>query len=358
MKRYKRASDIKVGVVGYGGAFNMGRVHLQEMEKAGMTPTAVVEIDPTRLAVATQDFQNIETYSSLPAMLKKSAVDFVTIITPHNTHAPLALQALKAGRHVVCEKPMAITTAECDAMIAAAKKSGVVLSTYHNRHWDGPIMNAVQHIGAGMIGDVVRVEARWGSRNKPGDWWRTSKSISGGILYDWGVHLLEYGLQIVRSDIVEVSGFAKKGYWAPQTKWKKDCNEDEAFASVRFKSGQWLTLLISALDSNPRRGFLEITRHGRLVRPRLDRQRIFAPGRERNEDQEVPQPPRRRLPFLPKHLRSPHQGCQIGHHPRVGPPSDPYSGTGWSQCAKRHRHPCQVQVIAVAAALPIPQVVK
>ena len=259
MKRYKRASDIKVGVVGYGGAFNMGRVHLQEMEKAGMTPTAVVEIDPTRLAVATQDFKNIETYSSLPAMLKKSAVDFVTIITPHNTHAPLALQALKAGRHVVCEKPMAITTAECDAMIAAAKKSGVVLSTYHNRHWDGPIMNAVQHIGAGMIGDVVRVEARWGSRNKPGDWWRTSKSISGGILYDWGVHLLEYGLQIVRSDIVEVSGYAKKGYWAPQTKWKKDCNEDEAFASVRFKSGQWLTLLISALDSNPRRGFLEIT---------------------------------------------------------------------------------------------------
>src|ERR1039458_2757921 len=105
MKRYKRASDIKVGVVGYGGAFNMGRVHLQEMQKAGMTPTAVAEIDPARLAVATQDFQNIETYSSLSAMLKKSAVDLVTVITPHNTHAPLALRALKAGRHVVCEKP-------------------------------------------------------------------------------------------------------------------------------------------------------------------------------------------------------------------------------------------------------------
>jgi predicted dehydrogenase len=259
MKRYKRASDIKVGVVGYGGAFNMGRVHLQEMQKAGMTPTAVAEIDPARLAVATQDFQNIETYSSLSAMLKKSAVDLVTVITPHNTHAPLALRALKAGRHVVCEKPMAIKTAECDAMIAAARKSGVVLSTYHNRHWDGPIRNAVQHIRSGMIGDVVRVEAHWGSRSKPGDWWRTSKSISGGLLYDWGVHLLEYSLQIIRSDIVEVAGYAKTGYWASQTKWKKDCNEDEAFASVRFRDGQWLTLLISTLDSNSRRGFLEIT---------------------------------------------------------------------------------------------------
>ena len=259
MKRYKRASDIKVGVVGYGGAYNMGRAHLQEMRKAGMTPTAVAEIDPARLAVASQDFQGIETYSSLSAMLNKSAVDLVTIITPHNTHAPLALRALKAGRHVVCEKPMAIKTAECDAMIAAARKSGVVLSTYHNRHWDGPIMNAVEHIRSGMIGDVVRVEARWGSRNKPGDWWRTSKTISGGILYDWGVHLLEYSLQIIRSDIVEISGYAKTGYWASQTKWKKDCNEDEAFASVRFRDGQWLTLLISTLDSNSRRGFLEIT---------------------------------------------------------------------------------------------------
>ena len=259
MKKYKRASDIKVGVVGYGGAFNMGRVHLQEMQRAGMTPTAVAEIDPTRLAAATQDFQNIETYPSLPAMLKKSKVDLVTVITPHNTHAPLALLALKAGRHVVCEKPMAIKTAECDAMIAAAKRSGVVLSTYHNRHWDGPILNAVQHIRSGLVGDVVRVEARWGSRNKPSDWWRTSKSISGGILYDWGVHLLEYGLQIIRSDIVEVAGYAKTGYWAPRTKWKKDSNEDEAFASVRFRNGQWLTLLISTLNSNPRPGFLEIT---------------------------------------------------------------------------------------------------
>jgi len=259
MKRYGRASDIKVGVVGYGGAFNMGRVHLQEMQKAGMTPTAVAEIDPQRLSVATQDFPGIEIYPSLTAMLKKSAVDLVTIITPHNTHAKLALEALRAGRHAICEKPMAIATAECDAMIAAASKNGVVLSTYHNRHWDGPIMNAVQQIQSGMIGDIVRVEARWGGRSQPSDWWRSSKSISGGILYDWGVHLLEYSLQILGGDIDEVTGFAKSGYWAPRTKWKKDGNEDEAFAVVRFKSGQWLTLLVSAIDSNPRRGFVEVT---------------------------------------------------------------------------------------------------
>jgi predicted dehydrogenase len=260
MKKHKNASDIRVGVIGYGGAFNMGRGHLKEMEQAGMTPVAVCEVDAERLKVAETDFPGIQTYSTVAEMLRKSDVNLVTIITPHNTHAKLALQCLKAGRHVVCEKPLAITTAECDAMIAAAKKSGVVLSTYHNRHWDGWILRAVEQIKEKkVIGDIYRVEARMGARALPGDWWRTSRTISGGILYDWGVHLLEYGLQLIDSDITEVAGFSKTGYWAPKTKWKKDTNEDEAEAVVRFRNGSWLTLNITSLDSNAKPGFLEIT---------------------------------------------------------------------------------------------------
>lgn len=84
----KRKSSIKVGVIGYGGAFNMGRQHLNEMKAAGMTPTAVVEVDPSRLAAASEDFPGIETHGSVGDMLRKSRVDLVTIITPHNTHAP------------------------------------------------------------------------------------------------------------------------------------------------------------------------------------------------------------------------------------------------------------------------------
>ncbi|MEI6149320.1 MAG: Gfo/Idh/MocA family oxidoreductase, partial [bacterium] len=184
MKRYGKAGDIKVGVAGYGGAFNMGRAHFNEMKAAGMTPWAVAEIDPERLKVARQDFPGIETYGTVEEMLRKSEVNLVTLITPHNTHAELALKCLKAGRHVVAEKPMAVTTLECDAMIAAAKRMKVVLSTYHNRHWDGIILGAMEQIRAGAIGDVVRIEMAMGRLAKPGDWWRSSKSISGGILYD------------------------------------------------------------------------------------------------------------------------------------------------------------------------------
>jgi predicted dehydrogenase len=260
MKTHKKPSDIKVGVIGYGGAFNMGRQHLKEMQAAGMTPVAVAEVDPSRLAVAETDFPGIGTYSSVSAMLKGSPVDMVVIITPHNTHAALAIECLNAGRHVVCEKPLAITTAEVDAMIKAAKKSGVMLSTYHNRHWDGRILQAVELVKKrNVIGDVFRIECHMGGYSKPGDWWRTSRSISGGVLYDWGVHLLEYSLQLIDAPVGEVSGFAHEGFWAPQTKWKADANEDEGFLVVRFKGSQWLTLTISHLDSKPKEGWLEVT---------------------------------------------------------------------------------------------------
>lgn len=261
MAKFKKASDIKVGVVGYGGAFNMGKHHFNEMVKAGMTVSAVAEVDPKRLEAAKADFPGIATFASLGEMLKKGDVNLITIITPHNTHAKLAIAALNAGKHVVCEKPLAITTEECDAMIAAARKNKVVISTYHNRHWDGPILNAMKHMGQGLVGDVVRVEAHMSGYGKPGDWWRSSKSISGGILYDWGVHLLEYSLQILgaQAKIDQVTAFAKKGFWSGQTKWKNDTNEDEGYAIARFSNGSWLSLLVSSIDNNPRRGFVEVT---------------------------------------------------------------------------------------------------
>lgn len=260
MKRFKKAKEIKVGVVGYGGAFNMGKAHLNEMVKAGMTPVAVAEIDTSRLKVAEEDFPGIETYSSVSAMLKKSDVNLITIITPHNTHAKIATQCLNAGRHVVVEKPLAITTAECDRMIAAAKKNKVVISTYHNRHWDGCILNAVKMIrDKKLIGDVFRIECHMGNWGQPGDWWRTSKTISGGILYDWGVHLLEYALQLMDGKVTEVSGYARKGFWAPKTAWKKDSNEDEGYAVARMADGKWISLCISSIDSNMKEGQLEIT---------------------------------------------------------------------------------------------------
>jgi predicted dehydrogenase len=251
---------IKVGVIGYGGAFNMGGKHLAEMQKAGMVPVCACDVDEQRLAIAKEEFPGLQTYTSVQTMLEQSDVDLVAIITPHNTHADLALQCLRAGRHVVCEKPLAITTHECDAMIEEANKQDLVLSTYHNRHWDGCILRAVERIRDGAIGQVVRIEAHMGRFAQPGDWWRSSRSISGGILYDWGVHLLEYSLQLLGdAELTEVTGFLKTGVWGEHTAWKEDTIEDEGYAVARFDTGQWVTLCVTNLDTNPKEGQLEIT---------------------------------------------------------------------------------------------------
>ena len=250
MSRFRFPNSIKVGVIGYGSTFNMSKIHLQDMRKAGMTPTAVAEIDPERLKVAEQDFPGIETYTSVANMLKRSAVNLVVIVTPHNTHAKLAMQCLRGNRHVICEKPLAITTAQCDRMIAQAKRHRCMVTTYHNRHWDGNVLQSLKTIRSGAIGDVYRIDAIMGGYGKPGDWWRSSKSISGGIVYDWGVHLTEYALQIIDSEMVEITGFAHRGFWDCKSRWKTDINEDEVSAVVRFANGTRFTLTITSIDAD------------------------------------------------------------------------------------------------------------
>jgi predicted dehydrogenase len=261
MAYFSKPSDVKVGVIGYGGAFNMGKAHLTQMQRAGMKPFAVCEIDADRLKVAEEDFPGIETYDSLDKMLKHSDVNLLVHITPHNLHYKLAAKCLRAAKHVVTEKPFVLTTAEADKLIRLAEDNDVMVSTYHNRHWDGWIVRARREIvDKGVIGDVHRVELRNGGYGMPRQWWRSSKSVSGGVLYDWGVHLLEYALQLVPSDIVEVAGFHVCGYWSEKMPkkhpWKNDCNEDEAAAVVRFANGARIDLTATSIGANPERNYM------------------------------------------------------------------------------------------------------
>jgi predicted dehydrogenase len=250
MKKFPDTKAIRCAVIGYGDAFNMGKVHLEQMQGAGMTPVAVADLNAARLEVAKTDFPLIQTFGDAGEMLAIARPDLVAIITPHNTHAAISLQCLEAGAGVVCEKPMAITLEECDRMISLARKRDLLLSVYHNRHWDGCILEAVDRIvRKRAIGDVFRVEAHMGGHERPGKWWRSSRSISGGIHYDWGVHLVEYTLQLIDSPVVEVSAFAKEGFW--ETNWGRDTNQDELSAVVRFANGALLNLRITQLDLKP-----------------------------------------------------------------------------------------------------------
>ena len=231
---------VKCAVVGYGGAFNMGKAHAQWMNDTGrMVTLAACDIDPARTAEARQDFPDIATYDDIDKMLAESDAELVVIITPHNTHAELGLKVLNAGRHVVLEKPMCITADEATAMIEAAKKAEVTLTTFHNRRHDGDFMAIKEAIEKGLIGEVFHIEAASGGYGHPRHWWRSDKKISGGCMYDWGAHFVDWILNLIPEKIENVTGFFHKRVWHDVT------NEDHTQAIIRFKNGAMADLQIS-----------------------------------------------------------------------------------------------------------------
>ena len=241
--------SIRCGVVGYGGAFNMGQTHLNSMTRnRRMEVAAVCELDAARRKVAEEDFPGVETFAEVGDMLKNAELDLVTIITPHNTHSPLAIECLNAGVNVVCEKPLAITSRQVKDMMSAAKKNGVMLSTFHNRRWDGDFQTLRDLVNKEKaIGRVHRIEAGFYGYGAQGNWWRSDRNISGGAIYDWGAHFTDWILNVVPEKIDWVSGYQVKN-----RAWKGYSNEDHSEYSMRFASGAIATLTISNLSMSSR----------------------------------------------------------------------------------------------------------
>ena len=221
--------NIRCGVVGYGGAFNMGQTHLNSMTRnRRMEVAAVCELDAARRKVAEEDFPGVETFAEVGDMLKNAELDLVTIITPHNTHSPLAIECLNAGVNVVCEKPLAITSRQVKDMMSAAKKNGVMLSTFHNRRWDGDFQTLRDLVNKEKaIGRVHRIEAGFYGYGAQGNWWRSDRKISGGAIYDWGAHFTDWILNVVPEKIDWVSGYQVKN-----RAWKGYSNEDHSEYSL------------------------------------------------------------------------------------------------------------------------------
>ena len=242
----------RCGVIGYGGAFSMGNAHLTSLSKnAGMEAAAICELDPKRQKVAAAEWPDAAIYGQVGDMLRHAQLDLATVITPHNTHAPLALQCLDAKVGVVLEKPMALTGKEVKDMIALAKRRKVMLSCFHNRRWDGDFLVLRDLIRKEkIIGRVFRIEGGGNGYNPQGTWWRSNKKISGGAIYDWGAHFTDWILNLVNDDIDWVSGYQVKN-----KEWAKDyTNEDHSEYFLKFKKGCVANLMISnmALSSRPK----------------------------------------------------------------------------------------------------------
>jgi scyllo-inositol 2-dehydrogenase (NADP+) len=188
-------------VIGYGG---MGAgFHVKNLLTSDVCNLAgIYDIDEKKRELAKKN--GIKVYSSREELLSDPSIDMVTVATPNDVHEEIAVDALNHGKNVISEKPVTLSMDSLERMIAVANKNHKIFSVHQNRRFDVDALAMKKIHDSGEIGEVINIESRiHGSRGIPSDW-RGIKKYGGGMLYDWGVHIIDQACMILGYDIASV----------------------------------------------------------------------------------------------------------------------------------------------------------
>lgn len=181
--------SIKWGIVGLGNIASQFASDLLLIENAELT--AVASRDFTKAEEFGGKFNALRMYNSYDLLFEDSEVEIVYIATPHNSHAELSIKALEKGKHVLCEKPMALSYQDAQRMIEASKKNNVFFMEAFWTRFIPSIQNLLQKIGNGIIGDVNYIKADFAFHGSETENKRLfDKELGGGALFDIGVYPL------------------------------------------------------------------------------------------------------------------------------------------------------------------------
>ena len=210
------ATPLRVGVLTCGTIVTNG--HLPSFQALGRERVDVVAFTSrTRSSAeaAAAQWGSGDVVDDWRAVLDRDDVDAVDICSPNALHAEMAIAAAEAGKHVLVEKPIAVTPAEADAMIDAAARAGVVLMAAHNVRFAPPYLAAAAAVAEGRIGDIVGVRAAFGHAAPqawaPGStWFREPAVAGGGALLDLGIHVADLLRAVTGDEIDAVSAFLRR----------------------------------------------------------------------------------------------------------------------------------------------------
>jgi scyllo-inositol 2-dehydrogenase (NADP+) len=190
----------QIGLIGYGG---MGGWHTEQIQSMpDFQLAAVYDINPEKVKQARE--KGLKGYDTLEEILQDKEIPTVILAVPNNFHKELSIKAMEAGKNVICEKPVMMNSAELADVIAVSKKTGKLFSVHQNRRWDKDFLIIKKVIQDGTIGSPFYIESRvQGSKGIPGDW-RCVKEAGGGMLLDWGVHLIDQIMWMTKSPVREV----------------------------------------------------------------------------------------------------------------------------------------------------------
>lgn len=181
---------LRIGLVGYGLA---GKVfHTPLYAAAGVELVAVASSDAAKVHA---DHPGVRVHPDATTLIADPEIDLVVLASPSFTHAPLMLEALAAGKHVLGDKPFTATVAEADAVIEAARSAARIATCYQNRRFDADFLTLQGLISSGSLGEIVHYESHYDRFNPhPRDRWQEQEGPGVGLHYDLGAHLIDQAL--------------------------------------------------------------------------------------------------------------------------------------------------------------------
>jgi predicted dehydrogenase len=251
------SKDIKIGLLAYGAIGDEHSIAIQATP--GLILLAVCDTKPERLAAALEISPLAQTFTDADQMLAEGGIDLVVISTPPNSHYKWAKEALTLGLHVMLEKPMALTTQECDELMELAATKALLLVVYQNRRYDLDFLTIKHLIETDQIGDLFHYESFVGGYSKPCSYWHSDTAVSGGAIFDWGSHFIDQIMSLVPSQVDFVSGLNQKRVWNHVT------NADHAQVSINFKDGLQAVFINSDLAAARKPKFYLLGTKGAVI---------------------------------------------------------------------------------------------
>lgn len=228
-----------VGLLGFGA---IGAEHAQAvLATPGLALVGVYDPKAERMAAATSIAPGVQRHRDAESLLSDSSVDVVIVSTPPDSHARWAIESLHHGKHVIVEKPMALTTRECDAILHTSDERGLHAAVYQNRRFDPDYRLIADTVRAGEIGEVFHLEAFVGGYGHPCNFWHSDADVSGGALFDWGSHVVDQVLALIDGEVEYVTAVNHKRVWHDVT------NADHARMTLHFDGGREATFVYSDL---------------------------------------------------------------------------------------------------------------